>query len=344
MNEDEFWKQEAKLGRPILLRAVYVHLVGDLATGVMLSQLVYWSKPERSRTQILFDGLLWCVRSRTEWVEELGISLNQYKQAVQRLTRLGLIECQLHMFNGKTTPYIRLHMDVLISRLSVQLDAQSLAAFQPTSVGSKPTKRLAGKQPATGLIPTNRLADFQPTIKKEDVLEDVKDVITLDTKPMDLKDVQAKFKSGEKNKKNIETVWKDRMGLVYDLKANQQPPWTMQQRGQAKLIQKALGDANWYRVVDWVLQHWEQFTVKVKESKGQHTAPSMPQLGYLLKHCDVALQSSAVNPDPSSPIDILEEEVHSNAHVVVIGPQKIAPTILNDEQKAAVEQILKKGK
>ena len=68
----------------------------------------------------------------------------------------------------------------------------------------------------------------------------------------------------------------------------QQKPLTPQQFGQLKLLRDALEDITW-DVMQWVLENWTLFSQEAKGCAGLPCAPANPHIGFLLAHCQLAV-------------------------------------------------------
>ena len=95
------------LFRPSLLPLVE----GDHLTALMLSQMIYWWSPDKhgvSKLRVQVGSRLWLVKSHADWEAELGLSRRQSDRCLAKLKQLGLIQVEIHRFNGAPTTHIRL--------------------------------------------------------------------------------------------------------------------------------------------------------------------------------------------------------------------------------------------
>jgi hypothetical protein len=93
------------------VKRIYIDMAGDLVSGVVLSQIVYWHLPSRedkSRLQVEKEGELWLAKGRADWWEECRISPKQADRALDVLKGKGLIEVKLFKFGAAPTKHIRL--------------------------------------------------------------------------------------------------------------------------------------------------------------------------------------------------------------------------------------------
>lgn len=63
---------------------------------------------------------------------------------------------------------------------------------------------------------------------------------------------------------------------------------TQKERGQLKMLANALGSRT-HEVMDWAVANWTDFTWKAMDVAGLRASPCQPHIGFLLAHCDVAV-------------------------------------------------------
>src|SRR5258708_7134690 len=86
-------------------------LDGDVLSGLMLSQIVYWYMPDakgQSKLRVLRYGKRWLVKSYLHWEAELGLSQKQSGRCLRVLKKRGLIVTEVCKFNSDTVTHIRL--------------------------------------------------------------------------------------------------------------------------------------------------------------------------------------------------------------------------------------------
>ena len=118
MNETEFVRQESASRDVIDVKRVYIDMAGDLAAGVMLSQIVYWHLPDKngvSRLKVERDGHFWLVKSREDWWDECRVKPRQADRILLALRLAGLIVCEVHRFSGAPTTHIRLNWPAFLT-------------------------------------------------------------------------------------------------------------------------------------------------------------------------------------------------------------------------------------
>lgn len=97
----------------------YVRIAGDLVSGILLGQIVYWNLPNKdgkSKLRVFKEGQYWLAKERSAWQEEVCITPKQYDRAIKVLIDKGLVVAKKFKFNGSPTVHIRLN-EVELDRL-----------------------------------------------------------------------------------------------------------------------------------------------------------------------------------------------------------------------------------
>ena len=114
------WRVKALHGllcRPIAFHRVFVRVGGGVLSGLLLSQMYYWSRNQRS---IERDG--WFYKSWEEWQEETGLTRQEQRTARAKLVNAGLIEEKQEGLPSKL--WYRVKVDVLADRIIETVDDQ----------------------------------------------------------------------------------------------------------------------------------------------------------------------------------------------------------------------------
>jgi len=96
------------------IRLGLVDIAGDLASGALLSQLVYW----HPRLTIERDGYLWLAKTRGDWWEECRLTEMQVRRAIGQLEGRGLIVKAIWKWRDAPTTHLRLVPEVIEAELS----------------------------------------------------------------------------------------------------------------------------------------------------------------------------------------------------------------------------------
>ena len=86
----------------------------------------------------------------------------------------------------------------------------------------------------------------------------------------------------QKNKAPITALglWKKRMATIFPHFQN----LTVKQEAQLRQAMKHLPPERAMAMLDWSLQHWQKFTLRVKADNGTAGMPEIPNPGYVLQH------------------------------------------------------------
>lgn len=304
-----YWDLESTFTH-CLVKVPYVELTGDLASGVLLSQLAYWFRPTKaghSRLRVVGkDGRLVLAKQRDDWYSECGITLKQYRRAIKRLEELSLVKVTVEGFAGSRTTHIWLDVP-LLEQLMIGVSGTK----GPIDTGPKGPQQKA--QRAHPYIYTETLTEKHPEEQKEkdvqgktlaEVLTDLKQ-----TKPVEGSNVKA-----------MTMLWKKRMSLYTPEYVKE---LTGMEKGMLKHVHSALGEKA-IVVLDAVLSDWSAFAKAVSEEKGVNI-PLTPSCALFAKHYEIGLQLIApVKSKETSP------------EVIVVKPFNLGHT---DEQKATVNDV-----
>lgn len=144
----------------VSLKLAYVDMTGDLVTGLLLSQIVYWHLPDsrqKTRLRVEKDGHLWLVKARHEWWEECRLTPRQVDRALRNLQKLGLIVTRRFRFNGAPTLHIRLDREAFLERWQATISTEQANPFSPN--GEMEFDQSANSISTKGEIP------FSPNVK-----------------------------------------------------------------------------------------------------------------------------------------------------------------------------------
>jgi len=126
MKWDEFFSWEQASRDSIDVKKIYIDMAGDLVTGVLLSQIVYWFLPSRrgeSKLHVEKDGVIWLAKKVDDWWDECRVSAKQARRAIAALKARGIIETRICKFAGVPTTHIRLtegFLDLLTEATAVR--------------------------------------------------------------------------------------------------------------------------------------------------------------------------------------------------------------------------------
>ena len=123
----EFLTWERRTRDAIDVKRAYIEMAGDAATGLLLSQIVYYYLPASDgsgKLRVQHDGEYWIAKRRKDWWSECRLRPGQADYAIAKLKARSLVETATYKFNGTPTQHVRLRMDVFLDRLGAVVDAE----------------------------------------------------------------------------------------------------------------------------------------------------------------------------------------------------------------------------
>jgi DnaD/phage-associated family protein len=126
MTKDDFLLWEQASLDTVDVKRIYIDIAGDLVTGILLSQIVYWNLPSkktrRTKLQATINGELYLAKKRTDWWEECRITDRQYDRSIKILIDKGIVKVELKKFDGIPMPHILLNVEILLEFISTELN------------------------------------------------------------------------------------------------------------------------------------------------------------------------------------------------------------------------------
>lgn len=121
MDRTEFLAWEMASQDVIDVKRIYIDIAGDLAAGLLLSQLIYWHLPSKqggSKLRVRQQGHNWIAKTREDWWLECRLTPRQIDRASAILETRGLIVTGLFRFNASPTKHYRLNWPTLLTAIS----------------------------------------------------------------------------------------------------------------------------------------------------------------------------------------------------------------------------------
>lgn len=311
------WDVEKSLHRVVVIPE-FVKLCGDLASGTLLSQIVYWFRPGKNghrKLVIARAGRLWLAKNREEWADECGLTLKQVRRCMPLLEELGVIETERHLFAGKITPHIWLNEVKLWELLTGESAAKpetpsaevvTIGPFGPNPLGHKGAIT-SGPKGSIASVPLGAIntVDFPSTTAETTTCAKAPDESNPDYggkssegERMKASDVLAqKAQKGWPNTPGGNSLrWKSRMSTMYGY----QKELTLKDRAMLKKLGEYAGDHT-PDLIDYVTQHWMKFGGYVRDKMNLQGFPQVPSFEFLLKYVMLGLQLIADEENPSNP-------------------------------------------
>lgn len=98
----------------VWVQKALIDIAGDLRSGVVLSQLVYWTP----RATIKRDGHTWIVKRSEEWWDECRIRERTARRIMRKMEEAGLVETQVLGFGGVPSVHVRIIPEAMEQALS----------------------------------------------------------------------------------------------------------------------------------------------------------------------------------------------------------------------------------
>lgn len=121
MNPKEFLQWEASSRDTLDVKRCYIDIAGDLVSGVLLSQIIYWnlpSKKKESKLTIEREGKMWLAKERADWWGECRISPKQFDRAIEVLESKEFVVRKVFKFAGNATVHIWLNLKAIMAAVT----------------------------------------------------------------------------------------------------------------------------------------------------------------------------------------------------------------------------------
>jgi len=305
----------------VYLQKAYLRHFSNPSAAIVLSQINYWYKPDklgRPKLRVVKDGVYWLAKSSGDFADECALTVRKVDVAIQVLKDAGLIEVEVHRFNGVPTRHIR----VLEAEGKAMLvtDAAVRPALNNVHVVSETTRKvfqnyLEGEYITESTAETTTettLAEpkinIQEQVQKQTEGKELTVVWSAkERKPLPkstCKELEAGFKA---NKAKPAVLSKETIsGQVYEVWRYEVPkhtsakfitPFTGKQCGQAKMLVGKLG-GKWETVLRYTLQNWIDFTQYVQSKAGVKLLPQQPNMDFMLKYAAEAMNKYMLSCTP----------------------------------------------
>lgn len=298
------------------LRTCYIDVTGDIISGLLLSQIVYWFSPDKngnSKLSVKKNGVVCLAKKVEDWYTECRITQNQFRRAVQVLKNKRFISVKNHIFMGVKVNHIFLNVENLAAELKgIMLKTHNalsvnntMHCVKTTQSYTKTTQKNTSKILAQAPKEIIRKKEEEKKRRKEGEKKD-KTFFTCGDKIMKVDDVLKSKKLGESNTANPNNVkglillYKKRMSQLQEGFVKQP---TMKECGQLKMFFEKVPSA--HETLDWILKNWGLFAWEAKSVKGLGCVPTLPDIGFILKFHDVGVNifNTSKIPNIDKPIN-----------------------------------------
>ena len=242
MNWEQFLYWEKASKDTIDVKRMYIDIAGDLVTGVLLSQIIYWHLPDEegnSKLTVFKNGHWWIAKSRSEWWDECRISVKQADRGITKLAYIGVIEKETFKYKGSPTTHIRINPEKFMERVNSilpkgQFPSSPKGNMEITQRGiSSISKRV--RTESTPPVPYEKIKDLY-----HDLCPSLPKVITLSENRK--KHIQARFRQYGNDLEVFRTLFKaagesDFLNGKNDRKWTANFDWLMGETNMAKVLE-----------------------------------------------------------------------------------------------------------
>jgi hypothetical protein len=314
----------------VLLQQEYVGLLGgDILVALMLCQIIYWYGPGKNgkpRLRVRRGNKFWIAKSWRMWQQEIGLSRSQIRRCLDILKGLGLIEVEVHRFNGIKMGHVRLPWVPSGATLKANPTVIELQKIMSTPIGDgspigseSHTIDLPAADDSTP-TPIPLAADSQSiTETTTEITTEIKQKAaslpdSLSKKIAEEKTVEDEIEKEKKKEKKITDeikqgkstdlgttseraamlghYWKSRLDELEPDKYHTPP--TKQERGMLTNFVKCLEQSGLVdkaeSVLNIALTDWWRFGSRARsEKEGWGKPPDKPQIGFFVSHHGTAV-------------------------------------------------------
>ena len=179
MNDEQLWALflawETASRDCIDVKRLYIDMAGDLVSGVLLSQILYWHLPMTTGNELRMiahgcgvrhEDKWWLVKKREDWWEECRITPKQFDRSSDVLIKKDYISIKRFHFHGLPTIHLHLHViPFLTSMKMILFPVNSNLTFG--EVGTLPLGKLEFDQSQITLSDNTREEISGKTRKRE---------------------------------------------------------------------------------------------------------------------------------------------------------------------------------
>ncbi len=95
---------------------IYIDMVDNLEAAAVLDELMFWTLPKKSTgktsLRVFKNGALWLAVRRKDWWDRKRLTERQADSAIAKLVKIGMVEKDVFLFDGKPTVHLRLNMSI----------------------------------------------------------------------------------------------------------------------------------------------------------------------------------------------------------------------------------------
>jgi hypothetical protein len=274
-----------------------IEVAGNDRVGRFLYRLWKW----QGRTRHVRDGRRWVSWSYAEWAKGLNLTYTQFKYMIEKATAGEFVLREQHKWKGKNVLFVAFTDKCLLSltlpsaRLKDGQKCPTLGDGQkcptlyknPIKEPGERTKSadgFAAANPETICLSGKK--SYSKEIGNEIAIPDAQGGANMTTAA----EIGAKFAAAKP--KSIDTLKPDKVaGLIAVWQSSGQivPGFTKKEYGQLKYLIGKWPEGQSPEILAFVLSHWYEVTDAVETHTTKFKSPASPDLGYLVKYQNIAL-------------------------------------------------------
>lgn len=229
----------------------------------------------------------WVKFSQNDWLTETAMTISEYKLALSRAMKTGLIETKRMKFYGVVVTALKLSS-------ATKIDLERLLKEPILDESSKEPIYKEKKETLTSFYKeeedcvhsvhagTGEDSEVKVPGKKGNshVSPTVSEMLS-----NPIKGHKPVALSSAATLSSLSHLWRETNAEIY---SDYQTPLTRKQKGQLKSILNSLGSARAHKCINKVIRHWIEFAEAAKATKGWKIVPPRPDIGWLLLNIQIA--------------------------------------------------------
>lgn len=201
--QEQFLQWEKSTRDTIDFKKMYVDIAGDVVSGLVLSEIVFWHLPNlegQSKLRVKKHGHWWIARPRHEWWERIRISPSQADRALTLLADKGIIIKELYKWRGVPTVHVHLNWDTFLDLVDEVINHPPTNPHAPKTIDEEAIS-MEGQNP----ISPNLEMDFE--VVGESLTEITPEKTTKTTNPADAGSGRSlDSRAGTQNHNQVKTL------------------------------------------------------------------------------------------------------------------------------------------
>lgn len=274
-----------KVPKQNALQGVCNRVAGNMSAGAILYRANYWTP--KASIDVFDDGRLWIAKRADVWCQETGLSTDQYRRAITGLRRSGLIETTQDYFGRYRITHLRL-TDRAIDLIRSGVIAASTGGVSFKQRRDNPTSApLPGRnaQLSDGPERAAQMRKSAHLCEKREENEDRNKEGESGSRGDTAFEPEGSKQGFRERRGSIQEAWKNEVGT----RLGRHVSLTLANRRQLQQFADRCPEGTAIAVMTEAVSVWGRFTSTAKSEAGAFNVPEMPQVEFLLKFADVAV-------------------------------------------------------